>query len=109
MFDTSASAATLTINDREKSQDRPVREVNAVPARRAALGGSYVATFARTRSATPHAPRPAAGFGYTARFDGTGRRNPVVPVDNYTAAFGPGGAAATTASSAGGSYTDVNL
>ncbi len=109
MLDTTASAATLTINDRDLTQDRPVREANAVPARRAALGGSYVATFARTQSATQPAPRPAAGIGYTARFDGTGRRNPMVPVDNNTAAFGPAGAAAATASRAGGSYTDVNL
>ncbi|MER2133129.1 MAG: hypothetical protein ABS910_00450 [Arthrobacter sp.] len=109
MFDTPASAATLTLKDRETVQDRRVREANPVPARRAALGGSYVATFGRTQSATQHAPRPAAGFGYTARFDGAGQRNPVAPVDSYTAAFGPAGAAVTAASRPGGRYTDVNL
>ena len=112
MFETSSSAATLTIQDQDAGTNHPaVRETSAVPAPRTALGGNYVAAFGRPESSAQHAPgvRAAGGFGYTARFDGAVRRSPGAPVDSYTAAFGPAGSAVSAVSGECGRYTDVNL
>lgn len=113
MFDTTASAATLTIHDQEPVLVHDAeRTVRVAPAsrRRAALGGNYVAAFGRRQSGV-HSPvsRPASGHGYTARFDGAVHRNSPAPVDSYV--FGPGAvtAAATAAPASRGSYTDANL
>lgn len=111
MFETT-TAATLTIQDQESGTNHNApRETRAVPARRVALGGNYVAAFGRPRSGMKHAAaaRPAAGCGYTARFDGAGRRDSAAAVDSYTASFGAAGSTAPAVTSERGRYTDVNL
>lgn len=112
MFETSSSAATLTIQDQDAGTNpAAARETRAVSARPAALGGNYVAAFGRPQSGAQHAPaaRAAGGFGYTARFDGAVRRSAGASVDSYTAAFGPAGSAVSAVSGARGRYTDANL
>ena len=113
MFETTTSAAAVSVKERDTARDSAhnlqVRESAAAPVRGTALGGSYVAAYGHPQSASKHAPRPAAGHGYTARFDGAGYLGSASPVDSYTAVFGSTGSAASTASRAGGSYTDTNL
>ncbi|MGW9403756.1 hypothetical protein ACWGQ2_07280 [Arthrobacter sp. NPDC055585] len=110
MFDTTTIAATLTIEGQDSGANHnAARETRALPARRAALGGNYVAAYGHPRSTEQHTVRPAAGWGYTARFDGTGHRHSAAAVDSYTASFGPAGRTPSAVTSERGRYTDANL
>ena len=117
MFETTTTATALPIQDQETGTNHNApRETRAVPARRAALGGNYVAAFGRPRSGMQHAAavrpgtvRPAAGCGYTARYDGAGHRHSAAAVDSYTASFGAADTPARTVTGERGRYTDVNL
>ncbi|MER1997484.1 MAG: hypothetical protein ABTA24_13445 [Arthrobacter sp.] len=113
MFETSTSATMLSVKEdsRESGMNHTVlRQPPPAAARRTALGGSYVTAFGTPAAgALPiPAPHPAAGSGYTARFDGAGRPKPAAAVDSYTAAFAPDGTVAGIARGMG-RYTDVNL
>ena len=113
MFETTSSAATLTIQDQEPvlEHDRE-RTVRVAPASRrsTALGGNYVAAFGRRQSGLDApASRPASGHGYTARFDGAAHRNLPAPVDSYVSGPAAVTAAGTANPASGGSYTDANL
>ena len=112
MFETTTTATALPIQDQETGTNHNVPcETRAVPARRAALGGNYVAAFGRPRSGMQHdaAVRPAAGCGYTARYDGAGHRHSAAAVDSYTASFGAADTPARTVTGERGRYTEVNL
>ncbi len=110
MFDTTTIAATVTTEGQDSGVNHNLaRETRAVPARRAALGGNYVAVYGHPGSSEQHTVRPAAGRGYTARFDGAGHRHSAAAVDSYTASFGPAGSAPSAVTGERGRYTDANL